>query len=420
MKVLHIAVAGCGPGGLAAALMLKRCGHHVTLFERFPEPRPVGSGLMIQPTGLSVLDQLGLAEKVKQSGAAIKGLHGLSMPSRRLALHMDYRALGPKVWAFGVHRSLLFDILFDEVCQSGIHLETGKEISGTQELAAEQRRLTFIDGTASPGFDLIIDAMGSRSTLSAQARDLDYGAIWVTLNAVSDQHYLPDRLDQRYHLSRQMAGIMPIGQSKTHSSRSVAYFWSLRRDQYAQWQKSGLAHWRDEATKLWPESAPLIAQIKDIDQFVYATYQHRTLRSPISTGLAHIGDAWHATSPQLGQGANMALLDAAALAWALQSATDLGDALSLYARSRRRHVRIYQALSRIFTPVFQSEGKNLPALRDLIVGPLSRIPLAGRLAAKMVAGEMVRALPKSAFPELGQISSQAGSLDDTLPLPARP
>ncbi len=62
MQRLHIAIAGCGPAGLATALLLHRDGHHVTLFERFDTPRAVGSGLMIQPTGFAVLRELGLAD----------------------------------------------------------------------------------------------------------------------------------------------------------------------------------------------------------------------------------------------------------------------------------------------------------------------------------------------------------------------
>ncbi|MCI1143956.1 FAD-dependent oxidoreductase [Sphingomonas sp. WKB10] len=40
MRRLHIAIAGCGPAGLATALLLHRDGHHVTLFERFDAPAP--------------------------------------------------------------------------------------------------------------------------------------------------------------------------------------------------------------------------------------------------------------------------------------------------------------------------------------------------------------------------------------------
>jgi 2-polyprenyl-6-methoxyphenol hydroxylase-like FAD-dependent oxidoreductase len=65
--------------------------------------------------------------------------------------------------------------------------------------------------------------------------------------------------------------------------------------------------------------------------------------------LAFIGDAAHRASPQLGQGANMALFDALALARALHQ-NPLDDALPRYAQTRRWHVRLYQTLSAVFTP----------------------------------------------------------------------
>lgn len=45
MKPLTVAVAGCGPAGMAAALLLARQGHRVAIHERFAAPRPIGSGL---------------------------------------------------------------------------------------------------------------------------------------------------------------------------------------------------------------------------------------------------------------------------------------------------------------------------------------------------------------------------------------
>ena len=64
MKRLDIAIAGAGPAGLATALLLAAAGHRVTVFERFDEPKPVGSGLILQPTGLSVLADLGLLDDI--------------------------------------------------------------------------------------------------------------------------------------------------------------------------------------------------------------------------------------------------------------------------------------------------------------------------------------------------------------------
>nr|WP_277991105.1 FAD-dependent monooxygenase [Sphingomonas panni] len=118
----------------------------------------------------------------------------------------------------------------------------------------------------------------------------------------------------------------------------------------------------------------------------FARYAHRTLRTPAETGMIHIGDAWHSASPQLGQGANMALLDAWALAQALRQAPDVATALARAVAMRRRHVRLYQSLTALFTPVYQSDSRLLPFFRDRIVGPLSMLWPATRIQAAMVSG----------------------------------
>jgi 2-polyprenyl-6-methoxyphenol hydroxylase-like FAD-dependent oxidoreductase len=73
-----------------------------------------------------------------------------------------------------------------------------------------------------------------------------------------------------------------------------------------------------------------------------ARYGHHMLARPFGERMVAIGDAFHAASPQLGQGANMALLDAQVLAHALSSMSDLQSALVLYGRRRRRQMVYYQ------------------------------------------------------------------------------
>jgi 2-polyprenyl-6-methoxyphenol hydroxylase-like FAD-dependent oxidoreductase len=193
-------------------------------------------------------------------------------------------------------------------------------------------------------------------------------------------------LTQRYQRAEQMAGLLPIGRSSERENPMVALFWSVRGSDVEAVRARGLTAWRDEWTRLWPEAEDYAAQITDWDSFSFATYRHRTLRRPVGERLVHIGDSWHSTSPQLGQGANMALLDAFALARGLAPGSSLEDGLADFARARSTHVRLYQLMSLVLTPFYQSGGRIIPAIRDHVVGPLSAIPAFNRLQAAIVAG----------------------------------
>jgi len=98
--------------------------------------------------------------------------------------------------------------------------------------------------------------------------------------------------------------------------------------------------------------------------------------------VVYVGDAGHAMSPQLGQGSNLALLDALALAAVLREERDLGRALPAYSRARRAQLRYYQIVNRALTPFFQGDSRLFGALRDLLMPLASRLPL---LRTTMVA-----------------------------------
>lgn len=380
-----IAIAGCGPCGLATALLLARAGDHVVLYERFDAPRPIGSGLMIQPTGLAVLKRLGLAPRVLREGARIERLHG--MAGHRVVLDVHYRALraDPAHFGIGIHRAGLFDALYDAVLAEGIEVRTGHTIAGSQA-TAKGRRLDFAGGGQSETFDLVVDALGTRSPLAPETgRELAYGALWASLDWPEGTTLAPDTLSQRYRRSSTMAGVLPLGTGRGERQRA-AFFWSLKGSDFARWQDEGLERWKAQVQTLWPDCEPLLDQLADPAQLTFARYAHRTLRRPVEEAMIHIGDAWHSASPQLGQGANMALLDAWALAKAMGRNEGIAPALTDAIDLRRQHVALYQWLTWLFTPVYQSDSHVLPFVRDRLVGPLSRLWPATTIQAAMVAG----------------------------------
>jgi len=392
---MDIAIAGAGIAGLAAAILLRRRGHGVVLYDQLPEPSPVGSGLILQPTGLAVLRALGLNEELHARGARIDRLYGCTHPSGRTVLDVRYAPLGEGVHGLAIHRATLFDVLLESAIAAGADFERGREVVAVDHGAGAKAALSFACGKRSPNFDLVIDAAGLRSPLIARQDDfLNYGALWANLPWPAQGSFAEDALEQRYQKASRMAGVLPIGRLTNDATPLAAFFWSLRGRDVDAWKAAGLDAWKEDVLRLWPETAPFADAITDTEQLVYARYAHHTLPNPIENGVVHIGDAWHAASPQLGQGANMALLDAYALAKSIEESADLGDALRRFRALRQSHVRLYQAISWLFTPVYQSDSKILPWLRDIIAAPASRIPPAPFLLASMVAGTLGAPLKK--------------------------
>jgi len=400
---LDIAIAGAGPAGLAAALFLHRAGHRVVLFERFERPAPVGSGLILQPTGLTALDALGVYADIRALGSRIDRLHGTDARSGRTVLDVRYSARRGGRFGLAVHRAALFGVLHAAAAGEKIPIVTGAEVQ-TIDSGGEKAALEGLNGRALGAFDLVVDATGSRSRLKRHAlhptepMPLAYGAFWASLGWRGkgfDEHALL----QRYDRASVMIGVLPIGRPHATAEPMAAFFWSIKPRDAEKVRLNGLEAWKDRVLSLWPDSEAFTSQINSFEQLSLAQYGHHTLGFPAGRRLAVIGDAAHSTSPQLGQGANMALLDAAALAYALERAAGVDDALDFYARSRRRHVRVFQALSRAFTPFYQSDSTVLPFIRDRLVATVARIPPGPQILASIVAGTLVDPFRATGFGE---------------------
>lgn len=388
-----IAIAGCGIAGLAAAAHLAREGERITVFDRMEAPAPIGSGLILQPVGLPVLDEIGMGGRIRALGAPIRRLYGRTEPSNRIVLDVRYRALGGGAGeGLGVHRGALFEVLHEAAREAGAEMVGGRDITG-----ADSGRLTFADGSRSAKFDLVIDALGVRSPLSRPhpLPPLPFGALWCNLDWPQGEAaaiFDANALEQRYEAARKMVGILPVGSVRTGAPRQAAFFWSLKHTDLDAWRATPLKAWKDDVRKLWPQAAPFIDQIVDREQLIFAAYSHGTRASPLSGGVAHIGDSWHSASPQLGQGANMALLDALALARSLAVHPAVPDALEAYSRARVGHIRLYQLASWMFTPAYQSDSAAIAWVRDWLVAPVSRVWPAPKILAALVAGSIAAPL----------------------------
>ena len=246
MKQLDIGVAGAGPAGLAAALFLSRAGHRVEILERFETPAPVGSGLLMQPTGLTVLNALGLFDTIHAIGSRIDRLHGADARSGRTVLDVRYDAAPGGRYGLAVQRAALFNTLHDAAVADGIRIRTGIDLASTG-MRGDRAVLNDAEGVVGD-YDLVIDASGARSMLAAKAaaapsiRDLTYGAFWATLDG-HGAAYDKSALSQRYDKAKVMIGVLPTGRIRRGEPERVAFFWSLKVADVEAVKAAGLVRW---------------------------------------------------------------------------------------------------------------------------------------------------------------------------------
>jgi 2-polyprenyl-6-methoxyphenol hydroxylase-like FAD-dependent oxidoreductase len=409
MEGLHVAVVGYGSAGQALAVLLSRQGHRVEVFERVAEPGPVGAGFLLQPTGMQVLWKMGLLDSALEHGAPIRRLYG-DTPGGRGVMDMAYAGLDRRMFGLGLQRGALFQLLDRAWTARCLHAGTAIE-----EVDADGGRIRDTHGRWHGPFDLVVAADGASSALRASTagvrsdRVYPWGALWCLLPA--DGWAFADELRQRYVRARKMIGVLPVGTRPGDATPRVSFFWSLPCADFERWRQDGMAAWKDEVAGLWPELGAHLAGLAAPDQLARAGYRDAVLARWFRGRLAVVGDAAHAMSPQLGQGVNMALMDAWALADALRQAGDLADALRRYQRERRRHVAIYQFWSRWLTPVFQSDHDLAARLRDACLLPLGRLP-GGR-------GQMLRVLTGTRQGWLGALALDPQFLAALASLPAR-
>jgi 2-polyprenyl-6-methoxyphenol hydroxylase-like FAD-dependent oxidoreductase len=388
LKRLDVGIVGAGFAGAAAALFLAERGHRVTLYEEAERPEPVGAGILMQPSGLGVLADLGLLEGALKRGSRVDSLV-CRTPRGRAVLDLSYRDLVQGWFGLGMHRGALFELLHGQLPLRDVRLVTGASVQSCRVTPRGIRPL-LASGDEPAEHELLVVADGARSALrralpTARATPYPWGALWFV--GRDPQQLFAGSLQQVADGTRTLLGFLPCGLGPHHLGDVplVSLFWSVPVDGFAK-RDFDLASWKARVLALEPRAEQLLTQIEYSAQLLPASYFDVQLPRFHGERLVFIGDAAHATSPQLGQGTNLALEDARALASCVSGCRRLSDGLALFDAERRWHARYYQLASWGLTPFFQSEHEALGPLRDAVLGPLCRFAPSRRLMLQTLAG----------------------------------
>lgn len=366
-----IAIIGGGIGGLTTAIALCQKGFRPTVYEAAPELRPVGAGITLAINAMRVFQKLGLAGRALEQGHPLEELRITDQQLRPVSR----TALGPLIREFGVpnlgiHRGALQQLLLEALPDDGI--QTGKRLDRL-EGGEDEVRLYFEDETVVSA-DVVIAADGihsaARQQLFPAARQRPSGQVcWRGMCPADITPW--QRRGTEAWAPGQRFGIVPI------SEGNIYWFAVVNEKRGCDWAGLSKAGLLDAFRAFARPVAELIEQTPE-GRIIYSPISDlEPLKKWHSKRVVLLGDAAHATTPNMGQGACQAIEDALALAGCLSS-LPREDAFHAYQNQRKKRADRIVRQSRRLGRVAQLDSPLLGRLRNGLLGFLpSSLALRG-------------------------------------------
>jgi 2-polyprenyl-6-methoxyphenol hydroxylase-like FAD-dependent oxidoreductase len=361
-----VVIVGAGIAGLTAALTLCKLATRVTLLEQTAQPAEVGAGIMLQPNGLAVLDGLGLRATITEHGR----------PARTMEIYNHRNRL--------IGRGTMPDFgggldHYTAVLRSDLHGELLRAVQreptittrfGTRATRADRNGTIWTDepGDELLTANLIVGADGVHSVIRASG---DFAAEVSNRQTTYVRGLVPagdSELFAEYWTPLGAFGAAPVGR--------LTYFYAAgyREPAAAALERRDLTAFSDVWRKQLPVAGEMLDRVREIDQLLVNGVRRVRCRRWVDGKLVLIGDAAHAMAPNLGQGANSAMVDAAVLAVELANRSSIEHALARYETRRLQKVT---SLQRIADDLAQLSGLAAGwriTIRDMVIRQGIRLP----------------------------------------------
>jgi 2-polyprenyl-6-methoxyphenol hydroxylase-like FAD-dependent oxidoreductase len=363
---LRILIIGGGIGGLTSAIALRRKGFEVEVIERDPDWSVYGVGIIQQGNVVRAMTELGLIDDYISAGFGFDRVQVFIPTGQCVADIATPRLVEGCPGNVGIGRRALHKVLGDRTKGAGAKVRLGLTVSTLDDYGTGVS-VTFSDGS-SGRYDLVIGADG----LYSQTRDTifpDAPKPEFTGQSVWRYNFrrTPDVIGLQAYEGQTGIGLVPL-------SDELMYMYVTTPEPGNPWyaQEDLASTMRSKIAGVpSPAIQALVGQITEDNEVVYKPLEWLFLEGAWHKGrVALLGDAVHATTPHLGQGAGMAIEDALVLADELAKGDAVQSALSAYRNRRIDRCRYIVESSRAIC--FGQIGKgplvdNAEATRDMFI-----------------------------------------------------
>jgi 2-polyprenyl-6-methoxyphenol hydroxylase-like FAD-dependent oxidoreductase len=354
----HAEIAGAGIAGLTAATALAERGWSVRVHERARELREIGAGIFLWENGLQALEAIGAYDEATERGE--RNEYWEFRDERLRLLQSGWMMSGARLYT--VLRTDLHRGLVNAAKRAGVEIRTSSRVAG----ASASGELFTEDDEVFPA-DLVVGADGVYS----RVRDSLQLAVSVTdLRDGCGRHLIERRADDpvrrtlEYWKGARRIGIVPVSPEQVY-----VYLCCPSDDLEGRRRPLNRAAW----TESFPHLADVIERIP-ADVGRWAAFSDVAVHSWSNGRVAIIGDAAHAMSPNLGQGACVSMTNGLALAEALERHATVEEALQAWEASERPVVDATQRYSRWYGRAGTRWPKPLLDVRSALVWGVGRSP----------------------------------------------
>lgn len=337
-----IVIEGAGIAGLTLANCLKKLNREYLIVEKAPVLQPVGAGIAVQNNGIAILQALGLEDK----------LHGCELQKMEMFSQFQEQTLDPSIgWHTKmVHRRALQQVLLDGLAERDIRLNCTVTKAVEQDQGVEICLSTGEQIKA----ELLIVASGIHADRH-QAAEIEQANQWCWRAVVSSQH--KQTTGGEYWFGDYRLGVMPIGNQEY-------YIYQVLKNGGQQDERERLEFWQSDKVK---------AMFPWLDISNAKWLSHPLAQRQIHWGqgrIIAIGDAAHALTPNMGQGAVLAMEDAYQLAMLLMHKNE-DQLLSALIQARHERVAKVQSQSLFIGKLAHWQNPLAVRLRDFLFNQVS-------------------------------------------------